>query len=42
MEYVVYLSGSKLQVFRDRMITALGIRIRDLASGLDKPFERGL
>lgn len=42
MEHVVYLSGSKLQVFRDRMIAALWVRFRDLASGLNKPFERGI
>ena len=41
MEYVVYLLGSKLQVFRDRMIFALWVRLRDLASGLNKPFEQG-
>ena len=34
--------GSKLQVFRDRMIAALGVRLRDLVSGQTKPFERGL
>ena len=34
--------GSKLQVFRDRMICALWVRFRDLASGLNKLFEQGL
>lgn len=33
--------GSKLQVFRDRMIFALEVRLRDLVSGRNKPFERG-
>ena len=42
MEYVVYLLGSKLQVFLDRMFCALEVRLRRLASGLNKPFERGL
>ena len=42
MEYVVYLLGSKLQVFRDRMSCALWVRFRDLTSGLSKPLERGL
>ena len=41
MEYVIYLPGSKLQVFRDRMIAARWVKLRDLAS-LSKPFERGL
>ena len=41
MEYVVYLLGSKLQVFRDRITAALWVRLRDLASGLSKPFVRG-
>ena len=42
MESVVHILGSKLQVFRDRMSCALWVRFRDLASGLSKPFERGL
>ena len=34
--------SSKLQFFRDRMFFDLWVRLRDLASGLSKPFERGL
>ena len=38
--FVVQLLGSKLQVFRDRMIATLSVRLRDLASSLSKPFEQ--
>ena len=41
MEYVVHILGSKLQVFCDRMIAALRVRLRHWTSGLSKPFEQG-
>ena len=38
--FVVLIPSSKLQVFRDRMIATLSVRLRDLASSLSKPFEQ--